>query len=164
MTHSLYRAQESAPSEAILEDSRGSGKQLRIPDLRSGPSQPGVRFVDHRYRLPSSGSQPSPYRPALTHKIAVTVYLASSDDPSRVNVSRIVRLPLQRGFEQNRQFRPFQHFRANPLSANPSAFPSLTCATTFGAALASRRGATLRTNVRRSCGRSQLAVSRWRRC
>jgi hypothetical protein len=31
--------------------------------------------------------QPSLDRPALTHKIAVTVYLASSDDSSRVNVS-----------------------------------------------------------------------------
>jgi hypothetical protein len=34
----------------------------------------------------------------LTHKIAVTVYLASSDDSSRVNVSRIVQLRLQHGF------------------------------------------------------------------
>ena len=33
MTHFLYRSQQSAPSEAILDDSRGSGKQLSIPDL-----------------------------------------------------------------------------------------------------------------------------------
>jgi len=33
-----------------------------------------------------------------THKIAVTAYITSTDDSSRVNVSRIVRLPLQQGF------------------------------------------------------------------
>jgi hypothetical protein len=33
MTHSPFRSQKSAPSEAILESSRGSGKQLRIQDL-----------------------------------------------------------------------------------------------------------------------------------
>ena len=33
MTHFRYRSQQSVPSEAILEDSRGSGKQLSIPDL-----------------------------------------------------------------------------------------------------------------------------------
>src|ERR1700756_4871798 len=31
MTHFLHRSQQGAPSEAILEDSRGSGKQLSIP-------------------------------------------------------------------------------------------------------------------------------------
>ena len=31
MTHSLYRSQENAPSEEILEDSRGSGKQMSVP-------------------------------------------------------------------------------------------------------------------------------------
>jgi len=34
----------------------------------------------------------------LTHKIALTAYLGSSDDSSRVSVSRIVWLPLQHGF------------------------------------------------------------------
>src|SRR4029077_4702551 len=82
----------------------------------------------------------------LTHTIAVTVYLASSDDSSRVNVSPIVRLPLQHGFSHNRQFRRFQHFRADRLSANPRAFPPLTCATRFGMALALEREATVRIN------------------
>ena len=45
MTHFRYRSQESAPSEAILEDSRGSGKQLSIPDLPSGLSQPGLKSL-----------------------------------------------------------------------------------------------------------------------
>jgi hypothetical protein len=31
MTHFLYGSQRGAASEAILEDSRGSGKQLSIP-------------------------------------------------------------------------------------------------------------------------------------
>jgi len=34
----------------------------------------------------------------FTDKIAVTAYLASSDDSSSVNVSGIVRLALQHGF------------------------------------------------------------------
>jgi hypothetical protein len=49
MTHVLYGSQEAAPSEAILEDFTGSGKQLSIPSLPSGLSQPGLKFVDHRY-------------------------------------------------------------------------------------------------------------------
>src|SRR5437879_11079464 len=73
MTHFLYRSQQSATSE-FLKDSRGFRKRC------------GLR---------RSRSQPSLDRPALTNKIAVTAYIASSDDSSRVNVSRIVRLPLQ---------------------------------------------------------------------
>jgi hypothetical protein len=33
MTDFLYRSQQGVPSEAILEDSRGSAKQLSIPNL-----------------------------------------------------------------------------------------------------------------------------------
>jgi hypothetical protein len=43
-------------------------------------------------------------------------------------------------------FDPFNIFELIDFSANPSAFPSLTCATAFGTALASQRGAMLRTN------------------
>jgi hypothetical protein len=124
MTHFLYRSQQSAPSE-LLKGSRGFRKRC------------GLR---------RSTSQQSLDRPASTHEIAVTVYLAGSDHSSRVNVPRIVRLPHQHGFEHNRQFPPFQHFRANRLSANPRALPSLTCAATFGMALALERDAMLRIN------------------
>src|SRR6266446_10450776 len=43
-------------------------------------------------------------------------------------------------------FDPFNIFQANRLSANPRAFPSLTCATAFGTALALERDAMLRIN------------------
>jgi hypothetical protein len=43
-------------------------------------------------------------------------------------------------------FDPFNIFRANRLSANRRAFPSLTCATTFGMALALERDAAVRIN------------------
>jgi hypothetical protein len=62
-----------------------------------------------------------------------------------MNVSRIVRLGF-RLLTTIDSFEPFQHFRPNRLSANPSSFPSLTGATVFGTALASERGAMLRTN------------------
>jgi hypothetical protein len=62
MPHFLYRSQDSAPSE-FLKGSGGFRKRCRPRRSRSQP------FLD---------------RPALTHKIAVTVYLASSDDSSRV--------------------------------------------------------------------------------
>jgi len=43
-------------------------------------------------------------------------------------------------------FDPFNIFEVNRHSANPRAFPSLACATTFGTTLALQRGAMLRTN------------------
>jgi hypothetical protein len=98
MTHFLYRSQQGAPSEAILEDSRGSGKELSIPDLPSGPPHRGLKFIDHRYRLRSSPEASHPGIDRQFDKIAVTAYLASSDDSSRVNISRIVPLPLQHSF------------------------------------------------------------------
>ena len=48
--------------------------------------------------------------------------------------------------QHNRQFQPFQRFRADRLSANPIALPPLACATKFGMALASGTGAMLRIN------------------
>ena len=82
----------------------------------------GSRGFRKRRGLRRSRSQPSLDRPALTHKIVVTAYLASTDDSSRVNVSHIVGLPLQ-----HRRFRPFQHFRANRRSANPLFFITYVC-------------------------------------
>src|SRR5438128_9428074 len=70
MTHFLYRSQQSATSE-FLKDSRGFRKRGGLRRSRKPPS------LD---------------RPALTHKIPVTAYIANTDDSSRVNVSRIVRL------------------------------------------------------------------------
>jgi len=43
-------------------------------------------------------------------------------------------------------FDPFNIFQANRLSANPALFHHLTCATTFGMALALERDAMLRIN------------------
>ena len=57
-THFLHRSQQGAPSEAILEDSRESGKQLSIPDPPSGPSQRGLKFIDRCYR-PRSSKKPA---------------------------------------------------------------------------------------------------------
>lgn len=41
MTHSLYRSQESAPSEAILEDSRGFRTRLNVSRVRDFTDRPG---------------------------------------------------------------------------------------------------------------------------
>src|SRR5437667_4313930 len=60
MTHFLYRSQQSATSE-FLKDSRGFRKRC------------GLR---------RSRSQPSLDRPALTHRIAVTAYIARLLKPS----------------------------------------------------------------------------------
>src|SRR5437660_6439318 len=73
MTHFLYRSQQSATSEFFK----------------------GLPRVQETVWTTTQQRPPSLDRPALTNKIAVTAYIASSDDSSRVNVSRIVRLPLQ---------------------------------------------------------------------
>jgi hypothetical protein len=119
MTHFLFPSEESAPS-----------KSLKVP--RGFTKSCGYRAADATH----SGST------GTDTKIEVTAYLASRDDSCLVNVSRILRLPLQHGFEHIRQLRPFQHVRACRLSANPRAFPLLTGAAPFGTILAFDQDAT----------------------
>jgi hypothetical protein len=97
MTHFLYRSQEKEPTE-FLQGSRGFRKRLGTLVslklvLRQVSDSPSIA-VD--YEAAEAGIPGSTGN--LTDKIAVTVYLASSDDSSRVNVSRIVRPHLQHGF------------------------------------------------------------------
>src|SRR3989442_5263325 len=75
MTHFLYRSQQSATSEFFK----------------------GLPRVQETVWTTTQQRPPCLDRPVLTHKIPVTAYIASTDDSSRVNVSRIVRLPLQHG-------------------------------------------------------------------
>jgi hypothetical protein len=122
MTHFLYRSQQSAPSELL----KGSHRFRKRCGLRGSRSQ-------------LSGPTD------ITHKIAVTAYLATSDDSSLVNISRIVWLPLQPGFLTQSTVSTLSTFsRLTDFSANPSAFPSLACTTKFGMDLASETGAMLR--------------------
>jgi hypothetical protein len=54
---------------------------------------------------------------------------------------RIIQTPTS---DSNRQFCPFQHFRLIEFLLTAVGFPALTCATTFGTALALQRAAMLR--------------------
>jgi hypothetical protein len=141
MTHFLYRSQLSATSEFL--DSRRFRKRC------------GLR---------RSRSQPSLDRPALTHKIAVTAYIASSDDSSRVNVHVLCGYLFSRASNTIDSFDPFNIFQANRLSANPALFHHLRVPQRLAWLLPWREMRCFESIVRRSCGRSQLAASRWRKC
>src|SRR5580704_3386149 len=97
MTHFLCRSQERSPSE-FIKASRGLRKRLGDQSplrsvLRQASNSPSIPVDYEAVEASIPGSTGN-----FTDKIAVTAYLASSDDSSRVNVSRIVQLPLQHGF------------------------------------------------------------------
>src|SRR5205807_687178 len=66
MTHFLYRSQQSCDKRVLK----------------------GLPRVQETVWTTTQQRPPSLDRPALTHKIAVTAYIVSTDDSSRVNVSR----------------------------------------------------------------------------
>jgi len=99
MTHSLYRSQENAPSEAILGDSRGSVKQMSIPtslqDRLNQVSSSLTTAIDYEA---AEASHPGFDRQFDRQNRAHSLRYKCSDDPTRLNVSRIVWVPLQQGF------------------------------------------------------------------
>ena len=109
MTHFLYRSQDSA--KWIYKGLPRVQEMVGILVSAKARPKTSVQFAEHSCRLRRSRSQPPPGSTGnLTGKIAVTAYLASSDGSSRVNVSRIMRLPLSMASNTIDSFDPFNIF------------------------------------------------------